>query len=82
MVLEKLTQFCTLEYPLNLSSHDPILTKVMLEDTAGDNKESKFAKTYSEFKPEKIIWEEGRIPDYQNLASQALSYASSNWDPT
>ena len=77
--LGQLGQLCTLDSPLNLSSHDPIFTSVYIEDTP-DNHPSKFSESYSNFKQERIIWEKDMIPQYQTLAGQALTYAMSTWD--
>ena len=78
-ILEKLTQFCTLENPLNFSSHDPILTEIKIK-TEAKIQASKHAASYSEFKREKIIWDERKMPEYQALAAKALSEAGSYWD--
>ena len=78
LVLEKLVQYCTIDQPLNLSSHDPVSTIVTLEDT--EFKPSNFAQHYSGFNPSKVIWADSRIPQYQALAAKALHYACSNWN--
>ena len=79
LAIEKLTQFCTLENPLNLSGHDPILTNLVIKDTQ-ERQPSKFAESYTDFKLEKIIWKDSEIPKYQTLAAQALKDASTYWD--
>ena len=63
---------------MNLSSHDPILTKLVVEDTS-KKQECTFAATYTEFNQKKIIWDESKIPAYQALAAQALSDAHNFW---
>ena len=72
-------QHCTLEHPLNLSSHDPIETTVNVQlDTP--SKSSKYSNTYSEFKRQKIVWDKDKLSEYQDLSSQALSDALNYWD--
>ena len=70
---------CTLEAPLNLSSHDPITTAVSVEQEKTNN-ENKFGDTYLDFKRQKVIWEASKLPEYQQLANNALSDALSYWD--
>ena len=79
LAMEKLRQFCTLDNPLNLSSHDPIFTRITIEETI-EKKVSKSSGSYTEFKREKIIWEESKLPEYHALAAKALSDASNYWD--
>ena len=71
-------QYCTLEDSMNLSSHDPIVsgTSIAIEIC---NKSSKYSHTYTEFKRKKIIWDEAKLPEYEELASHALSDALSYW---
>ena len=75
----KLSQYCTLDTPLNLSSHDPITTTIAVKDIS-EKQNSKFSDTYTEFNREKIIWEESKMAEYQELAGQALTDASKFWD--
>jgi hypothetical protein len=74
-----LAQQCTLENPLNLSSHDPITTslKVHLEN---HKVSSKFSNTYSDFKRQKIIWDPSKLPRYQQMSAKALNDAMAYWD--
>ena len=75
----KLSQYCTLNTPLNLSSHDPITSTIAIKDIS-EKQNSKFSDTYTEFNREKIIWEESKMAEYHELAGQALSDASKFWD--
>ena len=74
-----ISQYCTLETPLNLSSHDPIKTilSVQLEKSTDG---SKYSATYSNFERKRIIWDPSRLPQYQQLAAKALSDAINFWD--
>ena len=70
-------QFCTLDTPLNLSSHDPITTKVHVQVNS-EKQKSEFSSTYSKFKQDRIIWDESKLTEY--LAGKALSDAAGQWD--
>ena len=74
-----ISQYCTLETPLNLSSHDPIKTtlSVQLEKSTDG---SQYSGTYSNFDRKRIIWDPSRLPQYQRLAAKALSDALNFWD--
>ena len=72
-------QYCTLETPLNLSSHDPIETAISIDQDTSDQG-SKFWHTYTDFKRQKILWDSTKLPEYQQLAEKALSDAISYWD--
>ena len=72
-------QFCTLDNPLNLSSHDPILTTVLVQDKSEKHK-SKFSNTYKAFDRQKIQWDDEKMSEYHRLAAQALSGAASYWN--
>ena len=73
------TQHCTLDHPLNLSSHDPIQIAINVQVDSLDNKD-RFSHTYRKFDRKKIVWEPSKIPTYQKLASSALSKAVSYWN--
>ena len=77
--VSNLQQFCTLETPLNLSSHDPIIATIVVSDKS-EKFESKYSNTYTEFNRQKIIWDESKMNEYQELAANALSNASKYWD--
>ena len=72
-------QYCTLDSPQNLSSHDPIQSSVTLQ-LSSNTKSSSYTHTYSTFKRKKIIWDPTKIEEYQCLASRALSGALEYWD--
>ena len=76
--LENVRQLCTLDFPLNLSSHDPLLSSVRI--AMPEKSHSRFSHTYSNFNLERIIWDTNKIPEYQNMASQALSQAIQYWN--
>ena len=73
------TQYCTLDDPLNLSSHDPLLLSVsiVINNLKKDNYHS---NTYENFDRKKIIWDNSKISAYQDLTSSALSHAMSYWN--
>ena len=68
---------CTLESPLNLSSHDVLTCSLPI--LSEPKRKSLYEHTYSEFKREKVIWNVDKIPAYQALAGQALSKAVGSW---
>ena len=71
-------QHCTLDDPLNLSSHDPIECSVSV--VRNKPEKSKFKNTYSEFNRKKVVWDTSKIPEYQKLAAKSLSDALTFWD--
>ena len=75
--LHNLKQICTLESPLNLSSHDLLISSLKVPQI--EKHDPKFAHTYSEFITERIIWDNNKVPEYQELASKALSEAAEFW---
>ena len=75
----EIRQYCTLNNHLNLSSHDPIETSISISlETHG--KSSNYTSTYLDFKREKIIWQDDKIPKYQELTAKALGGALDYWD--
>ena len=79
LLISNPTQHCTLENPLNLSSHDPILATLSVKHVA-EQEVSKFSHTYTKFERQKIIWDKSKMNEYQQLAAEALSGASLLWD--
>jgi hypothetical protein len=73
-----LAQLCTLEDPLNLSSHDVLSSSVTVQFPK--NPESKHDHTYSKFNRECILWDHNKLPEYQALSSKALLDALEFWD--
>ena len=78
IVLNKLRHFCTLETPLNLSAHDPIMATITIANEASPS--SIYSETYTKFNRKKIIWDDKNISKYQELAAQALCGASTRFD--
>ena len=72
--LQEITQHYTLETPLNLSSHDPIKTAISIDGEESNDKD-KFSNTYTGFIRKKIVWDSYKLPEYQQLAEQALADA-------
>ena len=52
--LSPVVKRCTLEYPLNLSSHDVLTSSIAVPPY--DSKKSLYENTYIEFKREKVTW--------------------------
>ena len=77
--MDSIMQHCTLENPMNLSSHDPIMTTTSI-CTDISTKSCSHTHTYSDFRRQKIVWDQQKLPEYQKLASQALSGAVKYWD--
>ena len=71
-------QYCTLDTPLNLSSHDPVYNSVCVPNNAA-TQESKFSNTYTDFNRQKVVWNSDKMSDYQQLADQALYEATNFW---
>ena len=72
-------QYCTLENALNMSSHDPLEISIYVE-VDNLSKKDRFTHTYTTFDRKKIVWEDLKIPKYQQLASSALSNAVLYWN--
>ena len=56
-----------------MSSHDPVLTNLVLPAAAQVCSKEKYSYTYQDFLQSKVIWEEEKIGDYQNLTTKILS---------
>ena len=79
LTLGNTRQYCTLDTPTNLSSHDPIMTSVAIApETSSQN--SKFSDTYTDFKRSKIAWDPSKLQEYQTLTDKALTDAVTYWD--
>ena len=76
--LKNLQLHCTLEFPLNLSSHDALTTSVFI--SVQQRSRSRFQHTYTDFIREKILWDKELLPKYQTLASSALQEAEELWN--
>ena len=71
-------QHCTLDDPLNLSSHDPIECSVSV--VRNKPEKSKFKNTYTDFSRKKVVWDSSKTPEYQKLVAKSLSDALAYWD--
>ena len=78
IVVQNLVQHCTLDSPLNLSSHDPIETGTLVKLYIC-KQQSMYSSTYSDFKRQRIIWDKSKLPQYQAMVSDALKDALHTW---
>ena len=78
--LGKIKQLCTLDNPQNLSSHDPLVLSLLVPIPSGEEYQTKYTKTYTDFNRKKIVWDKSRVQQYQNLAGEALSGALEFWN--
>ena len=77
-MIENVSQLCTLDNALNLSSHDLITADVKL--SFAQPKLLNSCKTsYSPFKRRKISWDASRFTQYQLLANLWLTKAVNYW---
>ena len=77
--IQDIVQYCTLEDPLNLSSHDPIMTTTSIHLDI-PHKSGRHVHTYTDFKRQRIVWDQLKLPDYQKLTTTAISDALQTWD--
>ena len=75
-----LVQHCTLDHPLNLSSHDPLITNLDIQLQDCDENSTKFSNSYTDFKRKKIVWDQTKLSKYQELSARAVSDAVNYWD--
>ena len=68
---------CTLDNPLNFSSHDLLLT--VLSIPAAKAQDSKYSETYEDFYIDKVLWKSSDISKYQEYAGSLLSKAESSF---
>ena len=74
-------QVCTLDNPLNLSSHDPLVCNLKVQQSLSEkSNKTDYTNTYREFDETRIIWDSTLVPHYQELAGKALSGALEFWD--
>ena len=64
---------CKEDYPENLSSHDPVLTTLVIPRDTQVCLQEKYADTYTAFTQTRIVWKAEDIPTYQALAAKFLS---------
>ena len=77
--LDNLRQFCTLDNPLNFSSHDPLLATIAVQRD-GEEHSEKYDNSYTVFKRNKIKWDESKLEAYKKATDNALSEASEYWN--
>ena len=75
----QLTQYCTLENALNLSSHDLILAETSIE-TEDCMTLPSYNHTYIPFERLKIKWNPTKFHEYQCLAESFISSALEQWE--
>ena len=56
-----------------MSSHDPVLTNIVIPSSVQVCSKEKYSHTYTEFHQPRVIWEEEKIGGYQKLTSKLLS---------
>ena len=74
----RISQLCTLDNPLNLSSHDVL--SLSLSVPLPQTPASKYEHTYKKFNRKRVVWREENLAEYQELSSSALSDALEFWD--
>ena len=72
--VSELGQFCTLDSPTNLSSHDPITATLKQIDSENF---LKYSGSYSSFQRKKVVWNVDNLSAYKELSNQALTNALS-----
>ena len=77
--LQHISQICTLNEPLNLSSHDVITCNLSLK-TEVFVQGGKFCHTYSHFNRQKIVWDDRKLTQYQSLVEFFIPKAISYWN--
>ena len=79
-LLGKINQLCNLEHPMNLSSHDPLLStlKISMEPTVENI--PGHSSNYTNFNQKRIIWDKLKMNQYQSLAGKALTSALEYWN--
>ena len=79
MKTTNLLSLCTLDNPLNFSSHDPIFASIEIPMNKTIEKPSLFAETYSNFEQLKIKWNPEKIPTYEKLVEEFLTKCDSTF---
>ena len=74
-----LRQFCTLDNPLNFSSHDPLLATIKVQKEEQQHSE-KHSHSYTVFKKNQIKWDESKLNGYKEATDNALCEASEYWN--
>ena len=65
---------CTLEFPMNFSSHD-LLLSVLAISLSSTVQDSKYSDTYEEYNRAKVAWNQSDIKLYQEYTDTVLSLA-------
>ena len=78
--LDEILQLCKLENPMNLSSHDPLLSTIKIAIAASQEHQAVHTDSYTDFNQKRIIWDKSKINVYQSLAGKALSSALDFWN--
>ena len=78
MTISDIFQYCTLENPLNMSSHDPISTSICINLDIS-RKPSKHSDSYSEFRRQKVVWDKSKLLAYQELTAVEIQAALNYW---
>lgn len=78
--LSKLFQLCTLDNPLNLSSHDALLCSIQVPCNAGNDNNTQYSDTYTMFNQNRLVWDSSGLAQYHKLAGDALSDALHLWN--
>ena len=77
--LTQIQQLCKLDHPVNLSSHDVLLSTIKSEIAIAKNT-SLYSSTYTDFNQTHIVWDKARLSEYQSRAGAALSDALDFWN--
>ena len=72
-ILKNIFTLCTLDNPLNFSSHDVVSGTLEIPQPMQEVHNSNFNHTYTEFKQNRIIWNEDKIKSYQEVSGALLS---------
>ena len=74
--LESVQVECTMETPMNFSSHD-LLLSVLAISLSSSEQGSKYSDTYEEYNRAKVIWNKSDTGQYQEYTDRALSLSES-----
>ena len=63
---------CNQQHLENFSSHDPVLSTLLVACSGKTKSESYYSHTYTEFTRSRVVWDEANIDNYQTVAAQIL----------
>ena len=63
---------CNQQHLENFSSHDPVLSTLLVACSGKTKSENYYSDTYTEFTRSRVIWDEANIDNYQTVAAQIL----------